>query len=42
MFPVLATVHMPKQLPADWPGWLVIGLIIVFAARALLKLLKII
>ena len=38
----LAAAHMPTKLPADWLGWLVIIVVIVFAGRALLKLLKII
>ena len=39
---IFAAAHMPTKLPADWLGWLVIIVVIVFAGRALLKLLKII
>lgn len=36
-----AAQHWPK-LPADWPGWLIIGIVGLLALRALLRLLRII
>jgi hypothetical protein len=38
---VLAAAHAPAHIPADWPGWLVIGVIGLIVLRWLLKMLGI-
>lgn len=37
----LAAAHMPTKLPADWPGWLIIIVVLLLGLRWLLKLLGI-
>lgn len=39
MHVVLAAAHMPKQLPADWLGWLIIIIGLIIALRFVLRLL---
>ena len=39
---ILAAMHMPKHLPADWLGWVALAAILFVPVRGLLKLLRII
>ena len=39
---IAAAWRMPSHLPADWPGWLIIGILLFPVARFVLKLLRII
>lgn len=38
---ILAAAGQVPKIPSDWPGWVVIGLVVLLLARWLLKLLNI-